>query len=153
MIEETQQLLYRERTAASAPEGGSAPEGDAGASRGDTAQPDWTRTFQPDAVTLFRFSAVTDNAHRIHYDHPYATRAEGYPGLLVHAPLTALLLLQTGTDALGMARPRTYRYRAVSPLYAEREIALCGRRTGDAGADVWANDSHAVCAMRGTIDS
>ncbi len=83
----------------------------------------WTERFTPTPSTLFRFSALTYNAHRIHYDHPYATIREGYPGLVVHAPLTALLLL----DALQRRGDRpveSFRYRAVAPLYASRPITL-----------------------------
>src|SRR5262249_4837280 len=53
----------------------------------------WSRTIHPDPVLLFRYSALTFNGHRIHYDHPYATQVEGYPGLVVHGPLIATLLL------------------------------------------------------------
>lgn len=85
----------------------------------------WSETFLPTTVTLFRFSALTNNAHRIHYDHPYATGVEGYPGLLVHGPLTALLLL----DAAGRhgAGPVTrFRYRALAPLYVDLPMRLRG---------------------------
>ncbi len=95
---------------------------------GPDADPDavWSETFLPTAVTLFRFSALTHNAHRIHYDHPYATEVEGYPDLLVHGPLTALLLL----DAAGRHGPppvTRFRYRALAPLFVDRPITLAGR--------------------------
>ena len=97
----------------------------------------WRETFLPTPITLFRFSALTHNAHRIHYDHAYATEVEGYPGLVVHGPLTALLLL----DAAGRhgAAPVTrFRYRALAPLFVDRAIELVGRpglaRVDDAGA-------------------
>ena len=54
----------------------------------------WVDTVTPDPVMLFRFSALTFNGHRIHYDRPYATAVEGYPGLVVHGPLTAVLLME-----------------------------------------------------------
>ena len=90
----------------------------------DTA---WCETFLPTAVTLFRFSALTDNAHRIHYDHPYATDVEGYPGLLVHGPLTALLLLDAA-GRHGAEAVTRFRYRALGPLLVDRRIALVGRQ-------------------------
>ncbi len=84
----------------------------------------WTQTFTPTPVTLFQFSALTYNGHRIHYDHPYVTEREGYPGLVVHGPLTALLLL----DAAGRngARPSSFRYRALAPLFVDEPIVLAG---------------------------
>jgi len=88
---------------------------------------EWSESFLPTSVTLFRFSALTNNAHRIHYDHAYATEVEGYPDLLVHGPLTALLLL----DAAGRhgADPVTrFRYRALAPLFVDQPIALVGRQ-------------------------
>ena len=95
---------------------------------GPDADPDavWSETFLPTAITLFRFSALTHNAHRIHFDHPYATEVEGYPDLLVHGPLTALLLL----DAAGRHGPAPvtrFRYRAQAPLFVDRRIMLVGR--------------------------
>jgi 3-methylfumaryl-CoA hydratase len=84
----------------------------------------------PRSVLLFRFSAVTNNAHRIHYDHPYATEVEGYPDLVVHGPLTALLLAEfahsrTRVDA------RTISFRARAPLFANHRLWL----TAHVGAD------------------
>lgn len=86
----------------------------------------WTETFLPTPVTLFQFSALTYNGHRIHYDHPYVTEREGYAGLLVHGPLTALLLLDAAQRHA--ARPVSrFRYRALSPLFVDEPIALVGR--------------------------
>lgn len=84
-LEEEQDIVYREPGAAVPP-----PE-----IRELPPVPDdaWTATVSPDPVLLFRFSALTFNAHRIHYDRPYATTVEGYPGLVVHGPLTAILLM------------------------------------------------------------
>ena len=96
--------------------------------------PEWTRTFIPTVTTLFQFSALTYNPHRIHYDHPYVTGQEGYPGLLVHGPLTALLLL----DAAGRyapAPPAHFRYRALAPLYVDEPITLAGRSEPSPGGD------------------
>src|SRR6185436_12217102 len=73
--------------------------------------------WNPGPVNLFRYSAVTFNGHRIHYDHPYVTAVEGYPGLVVHGPLIATLLV----DLLRRNSPgieiRSYRFRAVRPLF------------------------------------
>lgn len=85
-IEEEQDIVYREPGApVPAPQPAELPALDQGAR---------SRMVQPDPALLFRFSAITFNAHRIHYDRPYATDVEGYPGLVVHGPLTAILLME-----------------------------------------------------------
>lgn len=85
--------------------------------------PVWT----PGPVDLFRFSAVTFNAHRIHYDEPYARGEEGYPGLVVHGPLTASMLCRlaarTGRDA-GLGRMTGFQFRATAPLFSGQPIRL-----------------------------
>jgi 3-methylfumaryl-CoA hydratase len=78
-----------------------------------------------DSVTLFRFSALTFNGHRIHYDRPYATEVEGYPDLVVHGPLLALLLLDAAARHGGRA-PARFAYRAVSPVFAGEPFRLEG---------------------------
>lgn len=77
----------------------------------------------PDPVLLFRFSALTFNGHRIHYDPPYATGIEGYDGLVVHGPLQAVLMLNLATRVLGR-QPRSFRYRGLSPLTVGKPIAV-----------------------------
>lgn len=79
--------------------------------------PDWAEDFNADAACLFRFSALTFNAHRIHYDLPYATAVEHYPGLVVHGPLQAMALL-TAATARQSAAPTAFRYRGVRPAFA-----------------------------------
>lgn len=86
--------------------------------------PAWEETFLPTEVALFRFSALTYNAHRIHYDRTYA-KAEGYPDLLVHAPLTVLALLNAAERRWGTAA--TFEYRARAPLYANQPVRMIGR--------------------------
>lgn len=80
--------------------------------------------FPTDPVTLFRFSALTYNGHRIHYDHPYATSVEGYPDLVVHGPLLALLLLDAADRE---ARPRglaRFAYRGLAPIFCGEEVVI-----------------------------
>ena len=84
----------------------------------------------PNEVTLFRYSALTFNSHRIHYDHPYVTGVEGYPGLVTHGPLTATLLLDAFMRNHPEATVATYDFRAKSPLFANEQIHLVGRSTG-----------------------
>lgn len=107
-LEERQSIVYRaagERTAAPEPKPLPAPP--AGA---------WTREVRADPVLLFRYSALTFNAHRIHYDRPYATEEEGYPGLIVHGPLLATLLIELVRRNAG--RPvRSFAFRASAPIF------------------------------------
>lgn len=108
--------------------------------------PEWSETFLPTTVTLFQFSALTYNGHRIHYDHPYVTRQEGYPGLLVHGPLTALLLL----DAARRHSPRPvrqFRYRALAPLFVDQPIVLAGQAAPAPAAESGSPKEHVVQAL------
>lgn len=84
------------------------------------------RTLTPDETLLFRFCAVTANAHRIHYDAPYATGGEGYPALVVNGPLTALLTLELAREAAGR-EPAAFGYRLLHPLYCGRPMHLKAR--------------------------
>jgi hydroxyacyl-ACP dehydratase HTD2-like protein with hotdog domain len=85
----------------------------------------WREIFKPTAQLLFRFSAVTFNSHRIHYDHDYATRVEHYPGLVVHGPLTAMLLAGSASRHLDM-HLRSFSYRASNPLFVDRPVNIDG---------------------------
>ncbi len=88
------------------------------------------RLLQPDTRLLFRFSALTFNAHRIHYDRDYATGVEGYPGLVVHGPLTASLLLQLAREAT--PRPITgFSFRGLAPLFDGGPVRLAATLDGD----------------------
>ncbi len=108
----------------------------------------WRRSLVPDPVLLFRFSALTFNAHRIHYDERYTREVEGYPGLLVHGPLTALLLLDLLRRHLPTRTLVRFDYRALRPLYAERTLTLCGAPRGGDGVMLWAEDDTGALAMR-----
>jgi 3-methylfumaryl-CoA hydratase len=117
-LEEEQDIVYREPGApVPAPVPAPWPDPPAGA---------WSRTVTPDPVLLFRFSALTFNAHRIHYDRPYAMGQEGYPGLVVHGPLTALLLLELVRGH--SERPVTgFSFRGRAPLFDLAPFRLLGR--------------------------
>lgn len=82
-----------------------------------------SRTIRPDPVLLFRFSALTFNGHRIHYDRAYATGEEGYPGLVVHGPLQATLLAQYAADLRG-SPPRAFSFRSLAPLFDTADVTL-----------------------------
>lgn len=100
---------------------------------------EWSRETPTDPVLLFAFSAATANSHRIHYDLPYATEVEGYPGLVVHGPLIALLLLEA-MPARPLAR---FSFRALKPAFAGETIAAEGRLV-ESGARLWAETDGAV---------
>ena len=76
----------------------------------------WSRVIVPDTRLLFRFSALTFNAHRIHYDRPYAMDEEGYPGLVVHGPLTAILLLKLARQNISR-EVLAFSFRSQAPLF------------------------------------
>ena len=98
------------------------------------AAEDWSKAerwqITPDPVMLFRYSALTFNGHRIHYDHPYATGVEGYAGLVVHGPLQAIWMLNLATSLLGHL-PATFRYRGLSPLISGSPVAIEARSSPD----------------------
>jgi 3-methylfumaryl-CoA hydratase len=100
---------------------------------------EWSRTLTPDSVLLFRFSALTYNAHRIHYDRDYARRRECYPGLVVHAPLLATLLLDLiSREQPGIALGQ-FRFRAVRPTFDVGPVQLRGQREADS-VRLWSAD-------------
>ena len=85
----------------------------------------------PTSTMLFRYSAMTFNGHRIHYDDPYARNVEGYEGLVVHGPMQATLMLNLAASILGRA-PTTFSYRGVSPLILGEPFVVDALKTGDA---------------------
>ncbi|ENO84265.1 FAS1-like dehydratase domain-containing protein [Thauera linaloolentis] len=97
--------------------------------------------IDPDPVLLFRYSALTFNGHRIHYDHPYVTEVEGYPGLIVHGPLTATLLLEAFREAHPDKRITRFSFRAVGPLFDTHCFDVCGRVTAPGSAELWTDEN------------
>ncbi len=131
VLVEQQQLMYRTSSAEPVPAPG--PAGEEPASSGIR----WE--VCPDERLLFRYSALTFNTHRIHYDLPYATEIEGYPGLVVHGPLTATLLASLAEQQLGTPLTR-FAFRATAPTFANTRLWLtCDDRS---------NDGHGVRAVR-----
>jgi len=116
------------------------------------AEPTWRRGIEPDPVLLFRYSALTFNGHRIHYDRRYVSEVEGYPGLVVHGPLIATLLL----DLLRRERPRvdvaTFRFRAVRPTFDGHPFHVNGVPSADGGAvHLWASDHEGWLTMDASV--
>jgi len=108
----------------------------------------WQREWTPDDVLLFRYSALTFNGHRIHYDRRYVTQVEGYPGLVVHGPLIATLLL----DLLRHERPdadlAAFQFRAVRPTFDVNNFHVCGRpQTDGKTIHLWARDHEGWLTM------
>ncbi len=100
---------------------------------------EWEQVITPDAVMLFRYSACTFNPHRIHYDFPYVTGVEGYPGLVVHGPLTSTLLFNLAMDNMPGGTMKTFRQRARAPLFGGNPIRLLGRPGEDGNScELWA---------------
>ena len=138
-IEEEQDLVYRET--------GSAER----APKPAPAQAQWTRKIEPDPVLLFRYSALTFNSHRIHYDRDYATRAEGYPGLLVQGPLTATLLLDSLYREWPEGQVTAFSFRGMRPLLEGRHFLVQGRRDDATSASLWALDDGGALAMTAAV--
>ena len=126
-----------------------------GASQADGRQPTpqpapqgapWQREVMPDDVLLFRYSALTFNGHRIHYDRRYVTEVEGYPGLVVHGPLIATLLLDLLHEHAPGAKLGAFRFRAVRPTFDGHAFRLSGARDGQS-VRLWAQDHEGWLTM------
>jgi 3-methylfumaryl-CoA hydratase len=142
-VTEEHDIVYRDlpRPGAPAPAPVAAPAGE-----------DFSRAIVPDPVLLFRYSALTFNGHRIHYDRSYATQVEGYPGLVVHGPLIATLLV----DLLRRERPgatlRAFAFKAASPLFDIHPFTTCGRQEAGHVA-LWARNHRGELAMQAQAET
>ncbi len=131
-IREEQDIVYREPTppklgaAAALPEAG------------------WQESITPTPTLLFRYSAVTFNGHRIHYDWPYVTETEGYPGLVVHGPLMATLNLRAFCRANPGATLQRFAYRGVRPLIAPQPFVAGGRIVEPGKAQLWTGNDQGI---------
>ena len=111
----------------------------------------WTREIRPDEVLLFRYSALTFNGHRIHYDRRFVIEVQRYPGLVVHGPLIATLLADLLRRNLPDARVSSFSFRAISPLFDIRPFLICGRPDDDGRTvRLWAKDSDGALAVEAT---
>ena len=102
--------------------------------------PDAVRAVLPDEALLFRYSAITDNPHRIHYDRPYATGGEGYPALVVNGSIPAMFLLEMFRSSAGR-EPSTFTSRNVAPMFCGHPLKLCVRKEHSSWR-LWAQDEH-----------
>jgi 3-methylfumaryl-CoA hydratase len=106
----------------------------------------WQREIVPDDVLLFRYSALTFNGHRIHYDRRYVTEVEGYPGLVVHGPLIATLLMDLLHRHVPQAEVAAFRFKAVRPTFDLQPFRINGQREGDK-VHLWAQDHEGWLTM------
>jgi 3-methylfumaryl-CoA hydratase len=151
-LTEEHDIVYRDQPATAVTAGavaiapGPAPA-EAAAAKPAPRDEAFSRTVTPDPVLLFRYSALTFNGHRIHYDRPYVTEVEGYPGLIVHGPLIATLLLDLVARERPAAEVRTFTFRAASPLFDSHPFGVCGRFEADGSATLWARNHRGELAM------
>jgi len=140
-IVEEQDIVYRE----AAKPGDVPPPG-----KPAPSAPAWTRLVSPDPVLLFRYSALTFNGHRIHYDKDYATGEEHYRGLVVHGPLQTTLLLDLCRRHAAQPLKRL-EYRAMQPLFHDQPFTVNGQPdSGTSKAELWTANAAGQYAMRGT---
>lgn len=139
MIEE-QTIVYRELAPDAAPTQAQTAPTDA----------DFTQQYTLDSTALFRYSALTFNGHRIHYDLDYCRTIEGYPNLVIHGPLIATLLLDL---YIQQGQPlKQFRYRAKSPLFLPYPFTVNGKAEGQS-ARLWASNHVGALVMEATINS
>ena len=111
----------------------------------------WRREITPDPVLLFRYSALTFNGHRIHYDRSYVTQEEGYPGLIVHGPLIATLLVDLVRREAPGAFVKKFSFKAVRPTFDLNPFWLNGQREGQS-VKLWGNDFEGALTMQATAE-
>ncbi len=142
-VSEDHDIVYRElpATGSAAPTPPTAP-------RDET----FARDIVPDDVFLFRYSALTFNGHRIHYDRRYVTEIEGYPGLIVHGPLIATLLLDLLRRTHADAVVTRFDFKAVSPLFDLHPFQVCGRPDGARRFALWARNHEGALAMQASAE-
>jgi len=139
---EEHDIVYREEPAADAPKPAPTP-----AARTAT----WARPFTPEPVVLFRYSALTFNGHRIHYDHPYVTQVEGYPALVMNGGLTTLLTSELARTR--SARPlKAMASRNVRPIFVGHDFMVCGEPSADgASAKMWVADHEGALCLSAEV--
>ena len=140
-VEEEHDIVYR-----APPAPGEQPR------RGEPAPPEarWRQVVEPDATLLFRYSALTFNGHRIHYDRRFCLESEGYPGLVVHGPLLATLMVELARRE-GRRSIFRFQFRALAPVFDTAPFAVCGQPTAN-GAALWIADADNRLCMQGEVE-
>ncbi|MEA2833512.1 MAG: 3-methylfumaryl-CoA hydratase [Methylobacteriaceae bacterium] len=143
-LKERHDIVYRD-----APSGD--PSQQAEPARGESPRAaQWSEARIADAVMLFRYSALTFNGHRIHYDRQYVTKVEGYPGLIVHGPLQATLLVEFAAS-IRSAGPKIFSFRALNPLFDGQEFTLNAAES-DGALDLWITGPDGRTTMAGKAE-
>ena len=142
-LTEEHDIVYREppQAGAAAPKPQLAP---------DNAE--FSRDVVPDPVLLFRYSALTFNGHRIHYDRSYVTEVEGYPGLIVHGPLIATLLMDLACRRAPHAKVARFEFKAMRPIFDIHRFSVNGRADGAKAFELWATDHEGWQAMQARVE-
>jgi 3-methylfumaryl-CoA hydratase len=140
-IRERQDIVYREMTTSQPTAPAKAPPPPPSAQHRET--------HASDPVLLFRYSALTFNGHRIHYDRDYVTKVEGYPGLIFHGPLQAALIVEMAAKLRGGKAPKTFTYRGVQPLFEGSEFSINANDNG-ASMELWTANDAEQPTMKGT---
>jgi 3-methylfumaryl-CoA hydratase len=141
-LRERHDIVYR---AIEAPAGGMPP-------RNDLPEPAERLAVEGSAVLLSRYSAVTFNGHRIHYDRDYCREVEHYPGLIVHGPLQATYLLRMATEMNGGRLPGLFEFRGTAPLFDGGQFTVNGAPEAD-GAVLWVENADGAVTMKATARS
>lgn len=113
---------------------------------------EWREEIVPTELMLFRYSALTFNGHRIHYDRKYVTEVEGYPGLIFHGPLQATLLIDLAVRKNPGRMMRAFSFRAVKPVFDLHPLYIGGQRTGGNSADLWVEDYQGDLCMKASAE-
>ena len=138
-LSEEYELVFREQAAANATVATAEPA---------PVQADFRNTITPDPVFLFRYSALTFNGHRIHYDRDYVTNTEGYPGLIVHGPLLATLLVDALLQQIGGNKITKFKFRAMHPVFDGNDFQVCGSLPDSEGhCKLWIQDHAGALCM------
>jgi 3-methylfumaryl-CoA hydratase len=139
-MRERQDIVYRDM-----------PSGQPAAPAKPAASPraQHSETHMADPVLLFRYSALTFNGHRIHYDRDYVTKIEGYPGLIFHGPLQAAFIVELAAKLHGGTPPKKLSYRGLQPLFEGSEFSINANKS-DGGMELWAANSAGQPTMKGT---
>lgn len=145
-VVEEQDIVYRAEQSAAA-KADAKPE----AVKIDEEKGEWMRVFEPNPTTLFRYSAITFNGHRIHYDLPYTQNTEGYPNLVVNGGLTTLMLWDLVTSQSGRAL-KSSDSRNLKPLFVGQPISLNAQRTGDNTVTAWAINAKGERAVEAKLE-
>ncbi|MBO6827639.1 MAG: MaoC family dehydratase N-terminal domain-containing protein [Sneathiella sp.] len=140
-IEEETDIVFRDAPAEGAPV--KAPE----LAPNDA---EFEQIITPDPVMLFRYSALTYNGHRIHYDRDYVTGEEGYPGLLVHGPLIGTLLMKLASENMPGKSLKSFDFRNQNPIFDTAPFTLCGKKLDENTCEVWAKGPNGELAVRAT---